>query len=283
VLARTDIEFLHDLRVALRRTRSVLSQAATVIDPDDRAELAAGFRWFTAATSSPRDLDVLALDWPQRVAATSAAARRALEPVRRQLLADRDAAHARLAATMGSDEVRDLFGAYDEFLADPTHRGTASLGPDARTPLGRLVAGQVQAAHRRVVRDGRAIDAGSHPERLHDLRKDTKKLRYRIECFAGLLPPGATSPFIKRLKGLQDVLGRYQDAQVHADELRLAVRELQALGGLDPRAVSAADEIVAGLERSSAEARDEFGERFATFDGAATRRELDRLIDALQP
>lgn len=283
VLAQTDTEFLHDLRVALRRTRSILSQAKTVIDPDDRAEYAAGFRWLAAATSSARDLDVLALDWPQRTASLPPATVAALAPVQRHLLAQRSTAHDALATLMRSPEVDELLGSWDLWLADPANAGTAELGPDADAPLGRLVANQIASAHRRVIRDGRNIDAQSPAEALHDLRKDAKQLRYRVECFAGMVPKKRTSAFVRRLKTLQDVLGLHQDAQVHADDVRLAVRELEAVGNLGDDTADAAAELIAQHEHASASARAKFFERFAEFDSDATMRDLERVLGALRP
>ena len=86
-------------------------------------------------------------------------------------------------------------------LAGVGRRGSptrTSAPPDDR-PLGPVVAASDrQGPGRRSSRDGRAITADSPAERLHDLRKDAKKLRYLLECFGepvpGQAPQGVRRP-----------------------------------------------------------------------------------------
>ena len=58
-----DTEFLHDLRVSIRRARSVLRELAGVHDPAARARLRDELRWAQAMTGPVRDLDVQLLEW----------------------------------------------------------------------------------------------------------------------------------------------------------------------------------------------------------------------------
>ena len=57
-LADADLEFLHDFRVAIRRTRSVLREMRGVFAPDDLERVRASFKWLQDQTSATRDLDV---------------------------------------------------------------------------------------------------------------------------------------------------------------------------------------------------------------------------------
>jgi hypothetical protein len=56
-----DTEFLHDFRVAVRRTRSLLGQIRSVFPPDLTSHFATEFAWLGRLTGPPRDMDVLAL------------------------------------------------------------------------------------------------------------------------------------------------------------------------------------------------------------------------------
>lgn len=56
-LRRWDTEFLHDPRVAVRRSRSVVKFGAGVLRDDVRDHLATELRWLGAQTSLPRDLE----------------------------------------------------------------------------------------------------------------------------------------------------------------------------------------------------------------------------------
>ncbi|HYB48413.1 MAG TPA: CHAD domain-containing protein, partial [Streptosporangiaceae bacterium] len=58
VLRDIDTEFLHDLRVAVRRTRSAIKLLGEVLPDDLAAHYAAEFKWLGDLTTPTRDLDV---------------------------------------------------------------------------------------------------------------------------------------------------------------------------------------------------------------------------------
>ncbi len=61
IIKRIDSEFLHDFRIAVRRTRTVLSQFNAVF-PDDIEIFEDTFSWLDALTGPARDNDVLILE-----------------------------------------------------------------------------------------------------------------------------------------------------------------------------------------------------------------------------
>ncbi|MDH3639901.1 MAG: CHAD domain-containing protein, partial [Gammaproteobacteria bacterium] len=61
-MAATDPEFLHDFRVAIRRTRSLLAQAKGVFEAQALAPFRAEFGWLAEQTGEKRDLDVQLLE-----------------------------------------------------------------------------------------------------------------------------------------------------------------------------------------------------------------------------
>ncbi len=74
---------------------------------------------------------------------------------------------------------------------------------------------------------GRAIERSSPAEDYHELRKKGKELRYLLELFGvKLFDEEAVTPFVKSLKGLQDVLGRHQDREVQIAMLRSSAEEV---------------------------------------------------------
>ena len=68
-LADLDTEFLHDLRVAVRRARSVLGELHGVFPPAETAHLRDELRWVQNLTGPVRDLDVQLLEWDELTAA----------------------------------------------------------------------------------------------------------------------------------------------------------------------------------------------------------------------
>jgi CHAD domain-containing protein len=230
-------------------------------------------------TGPPRDLDVQVLEWDDQVAALGDGdATLALAPLRRQLVADRTAAHDDLARSLGGADVRRLLDRWDELLAHPMD--PAQAGHRGGDPIGAVVGARIKRAQRRLVRNGRAISADTPGERLHDVRKDAKKLRYLLECFAGVLPKDGRKAFVKRLKRLQDLLGEHQDAEVQAANLHVAADELPAT---TPAATYVAvGRLIEQLELTRQTRRDDFAARFADYDSAPTRAALGDMLAGLE-
>ena len=85
-----DTEFLHDLRVSIRRARSVLRELKHVHDPAARSKLRDELKWAQQLTGPVRDLDVQLLEWHDLVGLLPTARASELEPLR-ALLARRRA------------------------------------------------------------------------------------------------------------------------------------------------------------------------------------------------
>src|SRR5579875_1352723 len=63
VLDAIDVEFLHDFRIAVRRTRSVLKSSGDLLPAGLADTYAPEFRWLGGLTTTVRDLDVYLLDF----------------------------------------------------------------------------------------------------------------------------------------------------------------------------------------------------------------------------
>ena len=133
-----------------------------------------------------------------------------------------------------------------------------------------------------MLRDGRAIDAESPGERLHDLRKDAKKLRYLLECFGSLFPADDRKAFVNQLKDLQDNLGEHQDAEVHLAQLRDLAHDLHERSVVDTDALLAMGRLSDQLERRRTEERAAFAKRFAKYDRKANRKALARMLEKVR-
>jgi CHAD domain-containing protein len=266
-----DPEFLHDLRVSVRRTRSVLGQGKGVLPGEVRDQYREGFSWLGQVTGPPRDLDVYLLGWDAYVAPLGSEERASLETVRAALCTRQRAAHRELSEQLRSPRAHSLLEGWQRWLTDPEvdERGAGPIGP--------VVAKRIAAAQSTVLRDGRRIHPDSPGERLHDLRKDAKKLRYLLECFGGLFPSKPRRAFVGQLKALQDNLGEHQDAEVHFGQLRVLARELHD-DGVGADVLLAMGRLSDQLERRRREEREAFAARFAAYDTKANRRALDDLL-----
>jgi CHAD domain-containing protein len=256
-----DTEFLHDLRVSIRRARSVLRELKDVHDPERRTRLRDELKWAQNLTGSVRDLDVELLEWEELVALLAPERQPELEPLRELLARRRARELTKLRRGLRSERFRNVFAAWRELAEGPP----ADDQPNAARPIEEVAAERIRKVYRRMVRDGGRIDDGSPPEDLHDLRKRGKELRYLLELFGSPFPKGVVKPLVSTLKDLQEVLGRFQDRAVQIellhevrDELRDEPATLMALGSL-------LDALIADQQA----ARDEFASTFDHFKGHA--------------
>ena len=270
-IADLDTEFLHDLRVAVRRARAVLRELEGVHDPEQRARVRAELKWIQAATGPVRDLDVQLLGWDELIAPLASERAADLEPLRNLLERRRAREFARLRRSLRGARFAAAVGAW---RALATTASADTEGPDATEAIDVLAADRIRRVYRRMVRDGSEIGEDSPAEALHDLRKRGKELRYLLEMFGGLFEPKVVKPMVKTLKQLQDVLGDFQDTAVQSELLRDLRDDLAAEPG-GPAALIGVGAVIEALAAVQQDARDHFAGRFSTF-AAADQRALVR-------
>ncbi|MGH9178958.1 MAG: CHAD domain-containing protein [Acidimicrobiales bacterium] len=270
-----DPEFLHDLRVAVRRTRSVLAQSKGVLPAAVRDQYRQSFRWLGEITGPARDLDVYVIEWDGYVAPLGPVGAADLAPVLAHVGRRRQAAHTALAKGLRSTRYRALMAAWTAWVRGDEPEGG---GDDAVRPIGQVAAARTARAHKRLLRRGRSITPDSPAEDLHELRKDAKRLRYLLECFGSLYDGGARKAFVQRLKALQDNLGTHQDAEVHVSQLRAFSDELHGKRGLAAATLIAMGQLAEHLDRRRRAAREEFAGRFAAYDTKQTARTFNALL-----
>ncbi|MDP1804913.1 MAG: CHAD domain-containing protein, partial [Acidimicrobiales bacterium] len=186
--------------------------------------------------------------------------------------------HATLSRQLRSGRYQGLTMAWRAWLGAPVDQ--AQQAKRSTDPLGQAVARRLLEAQDRLLARGRAIDASTAAEELHELRKDAKRLRYLLECFGGLLPAAVRKPFVQRLKALQDNLGEHQDTEVHSAYLTALSLELQGRPEVTAQTLLAMGRLIELFERRRQAAREDFAERFAAYDAKPTARALNELIDA---
>ncbi|HEY2161601.1 MAG TPA: CHAD domain-containing protein [Solirubrobacteraceae bacterium] len=267
-VADVDSEFLHDLRVSVRRTRAVQRELRHVFEPTELERFRDDFRWLQQVTGDARDLDVYLLEFEQMRALVPAALRPDLDALRAVLARRRAGARRRMVRALRSERTASLLADWSAFLGRLERN--ESGGPDAGRPIGEVAGERIAKVYARMVRTGDAIGLASVAGDYHELRKKGKELRYLLELFgAQLFPAEVVKPMIKSLKALQDVLGRYQDREVQAATLR-SLSGAVASASEGPAALMAMGVLVERLEEDQLAARDQFADTFATF---ASRRQ----------
>jgi CHAD domain-containing protein len=269
-----DTEFLHDLRVAVRRTRAVLKLAGAALPDAMVSRYRPEFKWLGDLTTPTRDLDVYLLGYPKMAASLAGATGPELEPFHDYLRRRRALSQRQLARGIRSARFSALAGQWHDDL-DRIAR-SARRGPEISTFAARRIA----RAHQRALRSGGAIDASSPPATLHDLRKRCKELRYMLEVFASLQSPAAQWQAVNELKALQDCLGEFQDTEVQRTELREFAEAMMAERSAPAVTLLAMGEIGAALAVRQRAARSEFAGRFAEFASPRGRARFAELTKA---
>jgi inorganic triphosphatase YgiF len=207
-----DPEGPHQLRVGLRRLRSLFTIFEPLARSAELERLGSEARWLGREVGRLRDLDVAAGEILAREAAAHPQ-----EPSLAALLGRLEdgaaAERLHLRTVLEGRRVQDLSLDLIRFVET---RGW--LTPDDIDQTARLASPVLDMAGmalgecwRKVRRRARKLDAATIEQR-HALRKALKQLRYAIEFLGPLYEPRRVGPVIKRLKGLQEVFGALNDA-----------------------------------------------------------------------
>jgi CHAD domain-containing protein len=214
VRADLDTEFLHDYRVSLRRTRSLLGQIKNVFPTDAVTHYRNEFRWLAQATNPTRDLDVLLLslrrmseDLPPEDVATLVAF----------LSRKQRHEHNLLERLLASVRYRALMTGWRDFLQDAQPEVPGP--PDATRPLVEVTSQRIWRLYRRLVDQAMAIQDKTPANVIHQVRIAAKKLRYLIDATRSLHDRRHVDHIIDSLKRVQSVLGAFNDAQVQEQHL----------------------------------------------------------------
>lgn len=210
----TAVEGVHQMRVALRRLRSMLRAFRPACDGPSLRRFDGELKALATVLGPARDWDVWlgglgaeiadALPGDARIAALLRAARQ-----------KREAAYAALRQVLDGPTFRRL--AWEAVaLAEtrPWHaEGDEEAAERRDRPLPDFAAGVIEKRWRRLVEPG--ADIGELPDdEFHALRLESKRVRYVAELFAPLWARKRGKRFLIRLAKVQDAFGLANDAAV---------------------------------------------------------------------
>jgi len=264
ILADTDTEFLHDFRIAGRRSRSLITQVKKIFPGFDEQPFKQAFSQLSVKTSENRDLDVFLRDIPRHAGMLPAAMQQDLEPLYAYLRQVRANSREALLQWLKSQAFSDFLRQWREFL-------TLSIKEDIFEQNGKLPVREVAdhfiwKIYKRLIAQGKAVQTTDNFESLHEVRKTAKKLRYLLESFRSLYPQKQIEEVIQQLKKLQNMLGAIVD--YHVQQMYLAEGSAAASG---PELPATANEAVISLISLFSELENKscrkFEECFAEFCG----------------
>ena len=148
-----DSEFLHDFRVAVRRTRATLKLGRPSLPAVVRSDWEPAFKWLGDVTTPVRDLDVYELDLPRMAGWLVAADASDLDAFAEHLRRRRTAQRKTLVRTLRSARYRTHRAQWAQLLTDlATASATASAGHGVLS-AGELADAGISQAHKRVAKD----------------------------------------------------------------------------------------------------------------------------------
>jgi CHAD domain-containing protein len=274
-IAAIDTEFLHDLRVAVRRTRSILKLTGDVLPANLAERFQPEFKWLGDLTTPVRDLDVYLLELDNMAAGLASADPHDLDPFRSFLVRHRTAERRRLVRGLRSARFEQLMSDWRAELLQVALGGDDGDGGQAAAALARR---RIERAFSKVVRRGKRIAADSPSEQVHELRKRCKELRYLLEVFRPLCADAPHRTLIKELKALQDTLGDFQDGEVQREAVREFAAVMMEQGAAPPATVLAMGELAAQLDAHQLNARGELVGRLKPFLANENRARVRALV-----
>jgi CHAD domain-containing protein len=209
VVHGVDPEYLHQMRVGLRRLRSALLAFRELVPKKAAKPIVERLRDLMPALGAARDWDVFCeglvrqgMQEPDRAPA--------MAPLLARARAKRGVARRRARVAAASARLQGFLLRALRWVNDGPWKGRAQK---AAASLGMFASAALERLHRKALDQARDID-WSDAEQRHRLRIRMKRLRYGCDFFAASFAGAAARPYIKRLAALQDILGDLNDIAV---------------------------------------------------------------------
>ena len=215
MLLGQDTEYLHQMRVALRRQRSAVSLFSKVLPKDGLSSLSRELKWLSSQLGPARDWDVFVIETMAPICASFS------EHTGMKVLQDRcnhlqRQHHESACHAIESNHYVQLMLQMGEWLIEEDwfdQTGTSSIkmtGTQSGVTVKKFADNLLADRHQKMMRKGEGLTSFSVAE-LHDLRIVAKKQRYAVEFFIGLYPSKRAGRYIRTLSLLQDILGVMND------------------------------------------------------------------------
>ena len=276
-----DSEFLHDYRVAIRRTRSILKQLKGVFEPEETAYYLNLFRELGKRTNELRDRDVSLLREASYFESLPPCLRPSLKLFFTNIDASRKELHKHFCGYLASDACLSFLEKWETFVHQQS-APDAEQCPNASLSTASVALESIKKAWKKVIRHGRQVSKETTDSEIHALRIDCKKLRYLLEFFSSIFPHKSIAPVVRQLKELQDNLGDFVDFSVQLHSLRERLTVLPT-GKEEILLAASMGALMATLFQKQEEARNTFHQTFKAFDHDKTAELFrDLLTSKLQ-
>jgi triphosphatase len=204
-----DPEYLHQMRVGLRRLRSALLAFRDLVPKKAAKPIAERLHGLMPSLGAARDWDVFC-DGLVRQGMQEPDRAPVLAPLLARARGKRSSARRRARLAAASPRLQAFLLRALRWVNDGPWKARAQK---AEGSLAAFAAAALERLHRKALEEAQDSD-WADAERRHRLRIRMKRLRYACDFFAASFPGAAARPYIKRLAALQDILGDLNDIAV---------------------------------------------------------------------
>ena len=265
-----DIESVHQMRVAIRRMRSLFNLISAHYRPKTVAKFELGLRQTARALGAIRDLDVLILDLQDYQRTLPPQDQEALALVVSILDERRSASRVRLIQLLDSKRYARFIRGFQRFAKRPALGVRRLKRSEAPHQLRHVLPLLLHERMARVKAYDTVLPA-SDDAILHALRVEYKQLRYALEFFQPILGRSA-GHFLKQVKEMQEILGRINDIAVFSEYVG-------RLDRLPPAQSAVLEGYVSARNNELVVLRERFYDAWARFNRRAPQRQFsDSLL-----
>ena len=273
-----DTEYLHDYRVAIRRTRSALRQMKQVFPAEIARRFRKDFAFVGKLSNDLRDLDVHLQSEGSYKAMLPSAKRDDIGPLFDFLREKRAKVFRDFLPRLDTKRYRKIIQDWDLFLNGPGHDFSDS--PNAELPVRELARNRIYKKYCRICKYHNVMLEDMEDDMTHRLRIECKELRYLLEFFSSLFPREKIHDLIGQLKKLQDVLGGYNDFRVQQQRLQDLAGKLPRTDSRSEKTVAAIGSLVKAMEREKRKAIIVFAKSFSDYASAPKQEVYRELFGA---
>lgn len=277
LIRNIDTEFLHDYRVAIRRTRSVLKQVKGVFHKRITDRYNAAFSWLGQLTGPLRDIHVYLLKFDNYQKQLPDEIKSDLDPFREFLFNHEKTEREKLSNELTKKRYLNFKLNWRKFLEEPLPDKVHL--PNAARLIKQVADESIWHAFQKVITYGKKINNDSPDEKLHRMRINCKKLRYLLEFFSDLYPQKQMLAIIKSLKKLQSMLGDFQDMSVQMDTLRIFESKMKEEGMLTEETLNAMEYLVTYLAKVKQEIRKRYMESYSYLSSEKIQLRFSKLFN----
>ena len=235
----SDIEGVHNMRVATRRLRSALRDFQPLMKKRPLRRARKKLKEIADALGTVRDQDVaiLALENLQSAAAIDQITEQIRKGIEKLLLerrAAREKTQTNLIQTLDADNLTNLQTDFTAALDKAVRKNKPSRRPVSFSEAGREA---VALSLKELCDLGVCVYEPFNVEKMHEMRIAAKRLRYAVELFTTCWGE-AIAPFAVEIAQMQSFLGEVHDCDVWLENLsvRMRGRQNSAVGGSERKA-----------------------------------------------